>query len=232
VPAAYRTASVLRYAAIQFIALTACAMVAYGGGSWLDPAADHYEFTGNFLSDLGMTHAFSGRANYTSCALFAIALSTIGIALVAFAWTWRDFTFARRRAAGLGWTSAVLGTASGLAFTGVAVTPFDLAMDLHNIFVIAAFTLLLGYVAAITLVMWRNGIGGMRLAINAAYLALVVGYVTLVLVGPRIGTPGGHRIQVTGQKAIAYGSMLHVLYLATTTRRALASQVARLRVAG
>jgi len=226
VPPAYFAAAVLRYAALQFIALTACAMVVYAGGSWLDPTTP-YQITGNFLSDLGMTHAWSGHANYASCALFAIALSTIGIALVVFAWTWRDFAFARGRARWLGWTSAVLGTASGLAFTGVAATPIDLALDLHNTFVVSAFSLLLGYVLVITLVMWRNGIGGARLAIHLVYLALVIGYLTLVLAGPRIGTPEAQRIQVIGQKIIAYGSMVHVLYLATSVRRAIARSCRR-----
>ncbi|MBL0220078.1 MAG: hypothetical protein IPQ07_40200 [Myxococcales bacterium] len=69
--------------------------------------------------------------------------------------------------------------------------------------------------------MWRNGVGGARIAANLAYLALVMGYVGLVVAGPRLDTPSGHMIQVVGQKTVAYGSMLHVIFLATTTRRAL-----------
>jgi hypothetical protein len=87
--------------------------------------------------------------------------------------------------------------------------------------VIAAFGLLMLYVATITIVMWRNGIAGVRIAANLAYLALVVGYVVVVVAGPRWSTPYGHTVQVISQKVVAYGSMLHVLYLATSTRRAL-----------
>lgn len=217
----YRLAGLLRYAALQFLILTPLAMTQYAGGTWFDPGTPHYRFTENFLSDLGMTHAFNGRANTTSAVLFSIALATIGLALVAFAWTWRGFAFGLGRARWLGHTSAVLGTLSGLCFTGVACTPFDLALDAHNTFVIAAFGLLMLYVATITIVMWRNGIAGIRFAANFAYLILVVGYVVLVLAGPRLWTPHGHTVQVIGQKVIAYGSMLHVLYLATSTRRAL-----------
>jgi hypothetical membrane protein len=218
---AYRRAWVLRYAAIQFVVLTVGAMQLYAGGTWFDPAAPHYQFAGNFLSDLGMTHAFSGRSNYPSSVLFGVGLATLGLALVAFAWTWRGFAFERGRARAAGHASAVLGTASGLAFTGVAVTPLDLALWPHNALVIAAFGLLLIYVAAITFVMWRNGVSRARLAANLAYLALVVGYIALVACGPRFDTPHGHTIQVLGQKTIAYGSMLHIVYLAATTRRAL-----------
>ncbi|MEO8548902.1 MAG: hypothetical protein ABI678_02990 [Kofleriaceae bacterium] len=217
----YRLAGLLRYAALQFLVLTPVAMTLYAGGTWFDPGTLHYRFTENFLSDLGMTHAFSGRSNTAAAVVFSIALATIGLALVAFAWTWRSFAFGLRRARWVGHASAVLGTLSGLCFTGVACTPFDLALDAHNTFVIAAFGLLMLYVATITIVMWRNGIAGARFAANFAYLALVAGYVVLVLTGPRMTTPHGHTVQVIGQKVVAYGSMLHVLYLATSTRRAL-----------
>jgi hypothetical protein len=217
---AYRLAGVLRYAAIQFVVLTALAMALYAGGTWFDPTTAHYHFTGNFLSDLGMTHAFSGRANYGSSTLFCIALASVGAALVAFVWTWREFAFERRRALVAGYGAAVLGTLSGLAFVGVAFTPFDLALDAHNSLVIAAFGLLMLFVATITFVMWRNGITGARLAANVAYLACVAGYVVLVLRGPRMATPHGHTVQVVGQKLVAYASMLHIAYLTTTIRRA------------
>src|SRR5512141_425323 len=114
-------------------------MVLYAGGTWFDPATAHYQFTGNFLSDLGMTHAFSGRANYAASVVFGIALASVGGALIAFVWTWREFAFERRRAVVAGYAAAVLGTLSGLAFVGVAVTPFDLALWAHNTLVIAAF---------------------------------------------------------------------------------------------
>lgn len=217
--AAYRTAGALRYAALQFLVLSTCAMVAYAGGTWFDGGATRYQFTENFLSDLGMTHAFSGRSNYVSCVLFAIALASLGATLIAFAWTWRGFAFGHRRAVVAGYVSAVLGTASGLCFVGVAVTPFDLVLIPHLVFVIAAFALLMLYVAAITLVMWRNGTTGWRLVANLAYLVLVAGYVALVLCGPRLSTPFGHAVQVLGQKVIAYGSMGFVIYFATSTRR-------------
>ncbi len=208
-----RRATVLRYAAIQFVVLVGCAMAAYPGGTPYDPAATRYQLAGNFLSDLGATRAWSGQPNPLARLLFGIALAVLGAALIAFAWSWRRFACARGRAVGLGHASAVLGTASGLAFIGVAVTPFDVALVLHNTFVIAAFALLLGYVACLTVVMARNGASRVQNAANAAYVVLVLGYVALVLFGPRLGSPHGHLVQVVGQKVIALGSMLHVIAL-------------------
>jgi hypothetical membrane protein len=215
---AYRRAGFLRYAAIQFVVLTGCAMVAYSGGTWFDANTPHYQFTHNFLSDLGMTHALSGRANYVSSVLFFVALATTGVALIAFAWSWREFAFPRGRAPIVGYASAVVGTLSGLCFVGVAVTPWNLALTPHNTFVIAAFGLLMVYVATTTVLMWRNGIARTRLLANCIYLAVIIGYVALVLGGPRFGTEYGHMVQVVGQKIVAYVSMIHIIYLTTTIR--------------
>jgi hypothetical membrane protein len=208
---AYRRGGFLRFAAAQFVVLTAIAMVLYAGGTWLDPAAAHYQFTHNFFSDLGATRAFSGRSNYASAVLFAIALVAIGGALVAFAWTWRDLAI-ERRARWAGIASVAFGTASGLAFAGVGLAPVDRALGLHNHLVLAAFGCLLGYVTCLTIVIWRNHLPG--LAVNAAYVVLLLGYVWLVAAGPRVLA-----IQVIGQKTIVYASMLHITYLTTIVRR-------------
>jgi hypothetical protein len=216
--AMYRRAGWLRIAAIQFVALTGCAMAAYAGGTWWDPTTSRYELAHNFLSDLGMTHTFSGRANYPASALFAFALASLGAALIAFAWTWRELGDRTRWG---GHASALLGTAAGVGFVGVAFTPFDWSFALHNMFVIGGFGLLGCYTAAITYVMWRNGIRDGRVVANVAYLALLAGYGAHVAFGPTFATPDGHSHQVVAQKIVAYGSMIHVLYLATATRRAL-----------
>ena len=75
---AVKRAWFLRYAALQFVVLTAVAMHFY---------ADGYHFTTNFFSELGMTTTWWGRPNHVSAALFSIALATLGIAFIAFATT-------------------------------------------------------------------------------------------------------------------------------------------------
>ncbi|HTR54822.1 MAG TPA: hypothetical protein VMJ10_29240 [Kofleriaceae bacterium] len=214
---AHRRAGFLRYAAMQFVVLVAAAMVAYPGGTWWDRDATSYQLAHNFLSDLGATHAFSGRANHPAQILFAVALVTLGGALVPFAWGWRQFAFTLGRARFAGIASALAGTASGAAFAGVAVTPIDLVLRLHLDFVIAAFGLLLVYVACLTFVMWRNRSGNVALAL--AYLALVSAYFAIVLIGPRLETERGFEMQVVAQKIVACGSMLYIAYITSAVRR-------------
>ena len=218
-PSAARAAGILRYAAIQFVVLTAAAMVAYAGGTWYAPQAPHYRLSGNFLSDLGATRTFAGHANASSCVLFAIALISIGLALIPFAWAWRGWAFARGRAAIAGHASAGLGTVSGLAFTAIALTPVNLALDAHNAFVLTAFGSLLLYMGALTWAMAANGIRGLRLALNFGYLGVVFAYVLTILFGPAMATEWGFSVQVIAQKIVVYSSMAHVIFLTTTVRR-------------
>lgn len=214
-------AELLRYAAFQFLVLVPAAMGLYAGGNYWDATAPSYGLARNFLSDLGMTHTWAGRSNYAAMTLFSIALATVGVALVLFAWSWRRYAFEHQRARFAGRASAVLGTASGLAFVGIAVTPFDIALTWHNTFVFVAFSMLLGYVVALAVVMGRNGATRAQMAVNVAYVVLVLGYVALIFFGPRLDTEAGHRVQVIGQKFVALGSMLHAIVLTSllpTTR--------------
>jgi len=212
-------AELLRYAAIQFLVLVPVAMALYAGGNYYDVDADGYAVTRNFLSDLGMTRSWSGHSNTVSAVLFSIALATVGVAFILFSWTWRRFAFARQRARFAGSASTALGTTSGVAFVGIACTPFDVALTWHNTFVLVAFGTLLGYVVALAVVMGRNGATRWQTAVNVAYVVLVLGYVALIFFGPRLDTEWGFRTQVIGQKVVALGSMLHAILLTTTLTR-------------
>lgn len=220
-----RRAAFLLYAAVQFVALTAIAMHVYAGGKLADPWAKGYDFSGNFLSELGATRSWAGQSNTPSAALFTIALGSLGLALVAFSGTWRAFAFDRGRARAAGIASQVLGTASGAAFFAVAVTPVNLALHAHNTFVVAAFGLLLGYSAALTLVWAKNGATRVQLLASGSYVVLVCVYVAVVVyaVSHGAGSARGLEILVLSQKAIAYASMLYVVYLTVATRQRLAA---------
>ena len=222
---ARRRAAWLFYAAVQFVVLTALAMHVYAGGKLTDPWAKGYDFSGNFLSELGATRSWAGQPNTASAALFTVALGSLGLALVLFSATWRAFAFDRGRARAAGIASQVLGTASGAAFFAVAVTPVNLALHAHNTFVVAAFALLLGYSAALTVVWAKNGATRVQLAASGSYVALVCVYVAVVIyaVTHGAGSARGLEIMVLSQKAIAYASMLFVGYLTFTTRRRLAA---------
>ena len=147
---AHRRATILLVATTQFVVLTLVAMTTYAGGTYFDASTRSYRFFENFFSDLGTTRSYSGRPNWVSCVLFVIALATMGSSLVVFSGGWRSFAFERRRGAFFGATGRGLGTLSGICFVGIALTPFDRALDAHNLLVMAAFSLLLGYVGCLT----------------------------------------------------------------------------------
>lgn len=213
-----RRALILRYAAVQFVVLTTLAMWIYPGGSWPEPFAGHYQFTANFLSDLGRTVAFNGESNTTASILFGIALATIGAALIAFAWGWKHFA-EHGRGRGAGIACAILGTISGLGFIGVGLTPWDRHLDAHNACVLAAFGALLFYTVAITIVMIKNRARRSWLVLDAIYLACILAYVLIIVFGPRLDTMHGRFVQVVAQKAIVYISMLHIAALTSFAGR-------------
>ena len=225
---ARRRAGLLRYAALQFVVLVTLAMQAYPGGKLLDRGAPGYDLFGNFLSDLGATRAWSGHSNLTAAVLFAIALGTVGLALAAFAGAWSAFAFARGRARAAGIASRVFGTAAGAAFVGVACAPVNLALDLHNTLVVAAFVSLLGYAATLTYAFARNGAPRAWLVASAAYLALMGAYVAVVVIAVRTGVthPRGLWLLVASQKAIVAASMIYVVYLTSAARDQLARRPA------
>lgn len=203
--------TLLLYAAIQFVALTAIAMAFYPDG---------YSFTHNFFSDLGGTHTWTGRPNYTSMAMFSIALASLGLAFVGFAGAWRDFAFARGRARWLGIAAQIFGTLSGLAFIAVACTPVDLALAYHNGFVLTAFGALLAYAAAIVALWWRNGASMAQRATGGAYVLLVCAYVAVVAnaVAHGVTTERAWVTMVVAQKIVAYVSMIYIGYVAFVVR--------------
>src|ERR1700748_3893172 len=84
-----RRATFLVYSRIQFVVLTAIAILVYPGGAVYELEANRYLFLRNFFSDLGATVTPSGRPNLASHLLFALALGTVGVALVLASSNWK-----------------------------------------------------------------------------------------------------------------------------------------------
>lgn len=200
------------YAAAQFIVLTTVAMAVY---------ADSYRMFGNFMSELGATHAWSGRPNHVAMVLFSVALGTIGIAFVGFAGTWRALACSRPAVTVAGVIAQGFGTLSGLAFIAVACTPVDVALDLHNSLVVAAFGLLIGYAIAMTIVWACNGSSRALVIANATYLMLVLAYAAVAGAAVRagIGTFRAREMLIVSQKIFACVSMLFIGIVALEVRR-------------
>jgi hypothetical protein len=212
-------ASVLIYASIQFLVLTAVAMLVYPGGAVYELDANRYLFLRNFFSDLGATVTPSGRPNLPSHILLVIALGCIGLALVLASSNWRVIVRRRQAAKTLGLASQVLEIIAGIGFIGIAATPWNLVLDAHNGFVRAAFGFLLAYDLCLLVIQLRNGWSSAYTAANAVYLLLLLAYVGILFFGPGLDTKIGLEFQVAAQKIIVYASVINLGLQAVSVRR-------------
>jgi hypothetical protein len=212
-------ALVLIYASLQFVLLTALAMLIYPGGAVYEQGADRYLFFRNFFSDLGATITPSGRPNLPSHILFAIALGCVGLALVVASSNWKVIVARRQAARGAGFASQAFEIIAGLGFIGIAATPWNLVLDAHNGFVRAAFGFLLAYDLCLLLIQLRNRWPAACVAANAVYLLLLLAYVGILFFGPAVDTKSGLEFQVGAQKIIVYASVINLGVQALSIRR-------------
>ncbi|HEX6496039.1 MAG TPA: hypothetical protein VF018_11180 [Acidobacteriaceae bacterium] len=203
-------ALVLIYASLQFVLLTAIAMLIYPGGAVYQRDANHYLFFRNFFSDLGATVTPSGRPNLPSHILLAIALGTVGIALILASSNWKVIVARQRTARGVGLASQAFQIVAGLGFVGIAATPWNLVLDAHNGFVRAAFGFLLAYDLCLLVIQLCNRWPPRYVLANAAYLLLLIAYVGILFVGPALDTQSGLEFQVGAQKIIVYASVINL----------------------
>lgn len=205
-----RRASLLIYASVQFLVLTAIAMSVYPGGAVYELDADRYLFLRNFFSDLGATATPSGHPNLASHILLVIALGTIGIALILASSNWKVIVARHQAAQAAGFASQAFEIIAGLGFIGIAATPWNLVLDAHNGFVRAAFGFLLAYDLCLLVVQLRNRWSPSYTIMNAVYLVLLVAYVGILFFGPRRDTQSGLEFQVAAQKIIVYASVVNL----------------------
>jgi hypothetical protein len=203
-------ALLLIYASVQFLLLTAIAMLVYPGGGVFEPNASRYLFFRNFFSDLGATVTPSGRPNLASHILFAIALGSVGLALILASSNWKVIAARRQRNRSAGWASQAFEIVAGLGFIGIAATPWNLVLDAHNGFVRTAFGFLLAYDLCLLLIQLRNRWPAACSAANAIYLLLLIAYVAILFFGPRLDTKSGLEFQVGAQKIIVYASVINL----------------------
>ncbi len=206
-------------AAAQFVVVTILAMLVYAGGSAFDPAATGYSFTQNFFSDLGRTVAFDGAANTLASVLFTYALICVGVALAAFGVAVRRLGVGARGARLTAAVVTVTAVVSGVAYIGIACTPYDMAPNAHSRFVDFAFGFLLVFVIGLGGLEIRAGWPRGLVVANLAYAAFLTVYVYLLFWGPSTDTTGGLFIMVVAQKIIVYGSIVNLGWQAYGFRR-------------
>lgn len=201
------------FATAQFVVLTLLGMVAYPGGTLRDPALPRYSFLQNFFSDLGLLTAHNGADNGVSAALFIVALTTGGLALLLYFLSAPVLFRAQRWAFRLALAGSLFGVLTGVGFVGVAWTPADVLVGPHVRFVLLAFRSLplvaLLYGAAILL---TPGYPNRYAAAFGVFGLLLIAYLWLLTAGPDTTTPAGLVIQAAGQKVIVYAAIVSMGY--------------------
>jgi len=213
-------AGLLLYSSVQFFVLTTAAMILYPGGAKFFRTADHYLFFQNFFSDLGASHTWSGQRNLPSEVLFIVALSCVGFALIGSSATWKVIAPRERRKHSWAWAAQIFAVLSGLCYIGIAATPWNLMLEVHNVFVKAAFSFLLGFIVCLSALQTQARWPNQYLATNYVYLALLFVYVSILFFGPKLDHPNGLAFQVVAQKIIVYASILNLAYQALGVRQA------------
>ncbi len=207
-------------AAVQFVLLTVLAMLVYAGGSAFDPAASGYSFTENFFSDLGRTVTFEGAANTVASALFTYSLICVGVALAAFGVAVRRLG-AEARARPVALLAAIAAVVSGIAYVGIACTPYDVFPAAHSRSVDLAFGFLLVFVLCLGALEVRSRWPRRYVVPSFAYVVLLAVYVYLLFWGPSTETERGLFIMVVAQKIIVYSSIVNLGWQAYGFRRRL-----------
>jgi hypothetical protein len=221
-----------RWAVGSATLLAVAAMSRYPGGTLLDHSTRHYSFFNNFLSDLGMTVAYSGQRNRLGAILFTLSLSIVvtglGACLIGLVGLYSEAPRSRRFArVAVGVGLLVCG-----AFIGVALTPEDRMMGVHVKLTLLAFRAF--PVASLLLVFASLSSNAFprRMAIAWAFLTMMlIAYVAVLSWGPALSTPGGLRFQVAAQKIVSIGAVGIFVYLSIEADRFMAaSRTARRRI--
>jgi len=194
-----------------FVALTVSAMFTYAGGAVDDPSTTGYSFTHNFLSNLGMLTAESGKSNWVSAILFIIGLGLAGAALVIFFILFRRLFSGTHLQAVFSMLGSMLGVLAGISFIGIAFAPADIARPAHIQFVMWAFRLFPLAVMCYVPAMWMDKRYPKVYAwVFTAFCLMLIGYYLLLTHGPSFTSPEGLVIQVVGQKVISYASIVSI----------------------
>ncbi len=195
----------------EFIGLTLLAMLTYTGG-WVDNhSAARYSFTRNFLSNLGMLTALSGKSNWLSAILVFVSLASAGGCLVGFFILFPRFFQNTRWQRVLCAVGSGFGVLAGMCFTGIAFAPADIARPVHIQFVMWAFRLFpLAVLCYLPVMFGDKSYPKLYAWVFAVFCSLLIGYYILMTSGPDFTTLQGLVIQAVGQKVIAYASIVSI----------------------
>ncbi len=208
-----------------FILLTLLAMLTYAGGAVDNHANQGYSFSHDFLSNLGMLTALSGKPNWISAVLFFISLAAAGACLVVFFILFPRFFQSTRLQRILGLVGSIFGVLAGISFIGIAFTPADVARPAHVQFVMWAFRFFpLAVLCYVPVMFIDEHYPKLYAWVFAVFCLMLIGYYILLTNGPDFSSPQGLVIQAVGQKIIAYASIISIFIQSMGAFRFLGSE--------
>jgi hypothetical membrane protein len=198
------------FGTLQSFVLIPLAALFYTGGTESNSSSPGFSVIENFLSDLGMTTAYSGQPNLVSSLLFNTSLFLLGVFLILFFLAMPDFFKGQNEAKWLSYTGSVTGIFMAATFIGGSLTPADIFRPIHLMFGVMAFLSTLPVVIFYTLAIlvsenyptW-NVTGFVALGI------VILSYFGLLLNG---GTPSEVAVFFTlGQKVVVFSILTFFL---------------------
>ncbi len=124
---------------IQALVLLPLSIIAYAGGSAVEPSSPGFSMLYNFFSDLGRGTAYSGAPNLISSILFNASLFFTGALLIPYFVAFPKLFQSTREPMLFSLLGSVVGVFFASTFVGAAFTPSDIFRDTHLMFGALAF---------------------------------------------------------------------------------------------
>lgn len=206
---------------IQYAVTTFWLMGIYPGGRIGFRESIGYDFTLNFLSDLGRTSLFGRGANPTAFGYMA-TLTSAGASTIIF-FTALSYYFSKVTRSPVAVMCFILGSIAGIGYIGVAINPINEGYWTHVKYVQWGFIGFWLMTLACAYCIFRSpsfpNFYGKMLIIFALILGLQI---CIMIFGPRSwSSDEALRLQVVAQKAVVYSEIIAMALLAYGAMRAL-----------
>ncbi len=199
-----------RVVCIYFVISFILAMIIYAGGTINDPESMGYSFTRNFFSDLGK---FTTE-NIISAMMFNLSLIVCGWSFAAYFFYFTKLFNQNTIIHILAKVGSFSGIIGALCFIGVGLTPHNLFLDYHIVFVNWAFRSFLLAGISLSVVLYKDNRFENRFAMGYFIFAILTFLYVLVLEfapDPKI-SDFALIFNVIAQKIIIFAFILSILY--------------------
>ena len=199
-----------RVVCIYFVISFILAMIIYAGGTINDPESMGYSFTRNFFSDLGK---FTTE-NIISAMMFNLSLIVCGWSFAAYFFYFTKLFNQNTIIHILAKVGSFAGIIGALCFIGVGLTPHNLFLDYHIVFVNWAFRSFLLAGISLSVVLYKDNRFENRFAMGYFIFAILTFLYVLVLEfapDPKI-SDFALIFNVIAQKIIIFAFIFSILY--------------------